>query len=156
MVVLVLLGSAFVLAMVALVVAVVCGQLLIRGQRRLLEALRRNGIAFACAPTLGMQIMAGFVLAVDRDTVSLWKVTPRRSVRLQAFLRYGVKIAPSRVKVNVLRTAPALSLVSVAGERIDVVIYSDPGAISAPVKGIALQLVSDKIRESVAAPPILG
>ncbi|HEY3502068.1 MAG TPA: hypothetical protein VGN37_04660 [Actinocatenispora sp.] len=150
----VVLGLALTLVILALIAVVTYGRLVVRNQRRLLVALRRDGIAFVCRPTLGMQIMAGFVLAVDRDAVSLWKVGPRQPVRLQSFPRNGARVAPTQVKVNVLRTSPALSVVSAAGERIDVVIYPDPtGSRSAPVKDVVLDLVSEKIRASLAGTP---
>lgn len=149
------LGLALALAILALIAVVTYGAIIVRKHRNLLESLRRNGIAFACRPTLGMQVLGGFILSIDRDTVTLWRIGLGQPVRLQNFPRHGAWLAPTPVKINIARTSPGLSVVSSAGERIIVVIYSDPTmGYSVPAKGAFLDLVCENIRASLASAPI--
>lgn len=143
---------ALALVLLVLLVLVICGRLLVRNQRKVLEALRQNGLAFLCRPTLGMRNFAGFVLSVDHDTVSLWKVGLGQPVRMRALPRHGATVAPATVRINVARSSPGLSVVSSAGERVDVVIYPDPTmSYSTPTKGAPLDLAYAEIRENLAS-----
>jgi hypothetical protein len=153
--VMLVLGLALTLAVLALIAVVAYGRIVGRKQRDLLESLRRNGIAFACRPALGMQVLGGFVLGIDPGIdpgmVTLWRIGLGQPVRVQSFPRRGAGVSPVPVKINVARTVAGLSVVSAAGERIEVVIYSDPTTgYSAPAKGVFLDLVFEKIRESLA------
>ncbi|RKT89072.1 hypothetical protein SAMN05421805_12876 [Saccharopolyspora antimicrobica] len=145
---------AVALALLVLLALVVYGRLVVRNQRKALAALRQNGLAFLCRPTLGMLTFAGYLLSVDRDAVSLWKVGLGRPVRKQSFPSPGARVAPATVKINLARTSSGLSVISSAAERLDVVIYPDPTmSYSAPANGAFLDLVREKIQEHLAHTP---
>ncbi|MFB4320110.1 hypothetical protein [Actinomadura sp. 21ATH] len=140
--------SAVALALLLLLALVIYGWLAVRNQRRILEALRRNGPAFLCRPTLGMRHVAGFILSVDQNAVTLWRVGLGRPAPLRSFPSAGATVAPATVRVNAARRTSGLSVVSTAGERVDVAIYPDPTmAYSSPADGAFLDLVNDRIRE---------
>ncbi|MDA3646766.1 hypothetical protein LZ318_41340 [Saccharopolyspora indica] len=142
------------MALLLLLALVIYGRLVVRNQRRALAALRQNGLAFLCRPTLGLRSFAGFILSVDRVAVSLWKVGLGQPVRKQTFPSPGADVAPATVKTNVARMSAGLSVASAAGERLDVVIYPDPTmAYSAPADSAFLDLVREKIRDAVARAP---
>ncbi|MEV0699606.1 hypothetical protein AB0I53_17040 [Saccharopolyspora sp. NPDC050389] len=142
------------LALLLLLALVIYGRLVVRNQRRALVVLRQNSLAFLCRPTLGMQSLAGFILSVDQDAVSLWKVGLGQPVRKQTFPSPGARVAPTTVKINVARRSSGLSVISSAAERVDVVIYPDPTmSYSAPANGAFLDLVCEKIRENLARTP---
>jgi hypothetical protein len=142
----------FLVLMTLLVTALVLyGRRLVRNQRTVLAGLRRNGLAFLCRPTLGLRSSAGFILSVDRDAVSLWKVGLREPVRRQSFPSRGARVEPATVQVNTARKAAGLSVVSAAGERLDVSIYPDPTmSYSAPAKGTPLADAAQQIQASLA------
>ncbi|MDA3629329.1 hypothetical protein OU415_28135 [Saccharopolyspora sp. WRP15-2] len=142
------------LALLLLLALVIYGRLVVRNQRRSLAVLRQNGLAFLCRPTLGMLSSAGFILSVDHNAVSLWKVGLGEPVRKQAFPSPGARVAPTTVKINVARRSSGLSVISSAAERVDVVIYPDPTmSYSAPAGGALLDLVREKIQEELARIP---
>jgi hypothetical protein len=137
------------LALFALLVTalVAYGRLLVRNQRRMLADLRRNGLAFLCRPTLGLRSSAGFIVSVDHEAVSLWKVGLRQPVRQQTFPSRGASLDRATVQVNTFRKSPGLSVISADGKRLDVVIYPDPTmSYSAPTKGALLDRVSEQIQ----------
>ncbi|MER7083722.1 hypothetical protein SAMN02982929_00613 [Saccharopolyspora kobensis] len=139
------------LALLVFLALVICGRLLVGNQRKTLAVLRQNGLAFLCRPTLGMRSFAGYVLSIDRDAVSLWKVGLGEPVRKQTFPSHGARVAPAVVKINVARTSPGLSVISATAERVDVVIHPDPTmSYSAPANGALLDLVREKIQEHLA------
>jgi hypothetical protein len=149
-----LLVVALALALLLLLALVIYGRLVVRNQRKALLALRQNGLAFLCRPTLGMQTLAGFILSVDQDAVSLWKVGLGQPVQKQTFPSPGARVAPATVKINIARRSSGLSVISSAAERVDVVIYPDPTtSYSAPADGAFLDLVCEKIRENLAGTP---
>lgn len=142
------------LALLLLLALVIYGRLVVRNQREALGALRQNGLAFLCRPTLGMRTLAGFILSVDQNSVTLWKVGLGQPVQMQSFPSAGARVAPTAVKVNIARSSSGLSVISAAAERVDVVIYPDPTmSYSTPADGAFLDLVCDKIRESLARAP---
>ncbi|MBO2458268.1 hypothetical protein [Actinomadura violacea] len=142
------------LALLPLLALVIYGRLAVRNQRRTLAALRRDGLAFLCRPTLGMRNMAGFILSIDQNSVALWKVGIRRPKRIQAFPSTGAKVAPATVRINTARRSSGLSIISATTERVDVVIYPDPTmAYSRPADDAFLALVRDKIQENLARAP---
>ncbi|MGA8113113.1 MAG: hypothetical protein WCA46_05575 [Actinocatenispora sp.] len=146
-----ILGVALALALLLLLALVIYGRLAVRNQRRALAALRQNGLAFLCRPTLGMRSLAGFVLSVDHDAVSLWKVGLGQPVRRQSFPSPGARVEPTTVKVNVARRSSGLSVISSAAERVDVVIYPDPTmSYSAPADAAFLDVVCERIRATLA------
>ncbi|BCJ27406.1 hypothetical protein [Actinocatenispora sera] len=137
------------LALLALLVfaLVAYGRRMVRNQRTMLADLRRDGLAFLCRPTLGLRSSAGFVLAADRHAVSLWKVGLRQPVRLQSFPSRGARVEPATVRINTARRAAGLSVVSAAGERLDVVVYPDPTmSYSSPTKDALLDRVSQQLQ----------
>jgi len=142
------------LALLLLLTLVIYGRLVVRNQRKALGALRQNGLAFLCRPTLGMQNLAGFILSVDQNSVALWKVGLGQPVQIRVFPSTGARVAPTTVKVNLARRSSGLSITSAATERLDVVIYPDPTmSYSSPADGAFLDLVRDKIQESLARTP---
>lgn len=154
MYVFVIVGVMFAVALLLLIAAVTYGRLLIGRQGKALAALRRNGPAFMCRPTMGMQHLAGFILSIDRNDVSLWKVGLRRPVRKQSFPSAGAGVAPATVKINVARSSNGLSVISATGGRLDVAIYPDPGMARAyPVTGPFLDPVVEQIRGALADTP---
>jgi hypothetical protein len=141
---------ALALVLLLLIGLAVYGRLVVNNQRKSLAALRQHGVAFLCRPRLGMQHLAGYILSVDQEAVSLWKVGLRRPVRKSDFPSLGATVTPAPVKINVARTSTGVSLVSAAGQRIDVVIYPDPTmSYSTPTDGALLELVCDEIRKSL-------
>lgn len=139
------------LALLPVLALVVYGRLVVRNQRKALLALRRNGLAYLCRPTMGMFRLAGFILSVDQEAVCLWKVGLGRPVQKQTFPGRGATVAPTTVKINVARRSPGLSVTSSTGERADVVIYPDPTlSYSAPVEGPLLEVVCDDVRRELA------
>lgn len=139
---------AVVVALVLVLVAlVIYGRLVVRNQRTALSAFRRSGLAYLCRPRLGMYSLAGFILSVDQDAVSLWKVGLGQPVQKQTFPSAGATVAPSTVKINVAGRTSGLSVRSSTGEHVDVVIYPDPTlSYSTPAGRPFLDLVCDKIR----------
>ncbi|BCJ38491.1 hypothetical protein Athai_59940 [Actinocatenispora thailandica] len=143
------------LALLALLVSglVVYGRMLVRNQRRVLESLRRNGLAFLCRPTMGMRSMAGFILGIDRNAVSLWKVGLGQPKRTQTIPSHGARVVPATVRINVARSSPGLSVLSAGGSRVDVAVYPDPTmGYSAPTKGPSLDLVGQQIQQALTHP----
>lgn len=143
-----------VVAVAALVLAalVLYGGLLVRSQRESLAAMRRGGLAYLCRPTMGLRSFAGFILSVDHDAVTLWKVGTGQPEPKQTLPSPGATVAPATVKINTARTSAGLSVISADAERIDVVIYPDPTmAYSRPVDDAFLHLVRDKIEQTLAA-----
>ncbi|MDA3646877.1 hypothetical protein LZ318_40760 [Saccharopolyspora indica] len=146
-----LLVVALALLLLLLLALVIYGRLAVRNQRRALAALRQHGLAFLCRPALGLRSLAGFILSVDREAVSLWQVGLGEPVLKQTFPSPGAGVAPATVKINTARRSSGLSVISAAGERVDVVIYPDPTmSYSAPANGAFLDLVHEKIRQNLA------
>lgn len=142
------------LALLLLLALVIYGRLVVRNQRRALAALRQTGLAVLCRPTMGMRSSAGFILSVDQAAVSLWKVGLGQPVRRQTFPSSGARVAPATVKINVARSSSGLSVASADAERMDVVIYPDPTmSYSTPADGAFLDLVREKIRDTLARTP---
>ena len=141
------------LALLLLLALVGYGWLAVRNQRRTLIALRRTGVAFLCRPRMGLRRFAGFILSVDGEAVSLWRVGLGRPMRRQTFASAGAQVTPATVRINTARSSAGLSVLSSGGERVDVVVYPDPTmSYSAPADGAVLDLVQEKIRETL--PPV--
>ncbi|QKG19917.1 hypothetical protein [Actinomadura verrucosospora] len=139
------------LVLLPLLALVVYGRLAVRNQRRTLAALRRDGLAFLCRPTLGLRTLAGFILSIDQNSVALWKVGLGRPARIRSFPSAGAEVAPATVRINTARSSSGLSIISATAERVDVAVYPDPTmAYSRPADDAFLGLVRDKIREHLA------